>query len=82
MLYVTRIRARLCKETNLKERESQENGNTTAHRVENLDQEIPVVQQIRERELALENLVEEYFIVTSSDSSCVETRCQETIGGN
>jgi hypothetical protein len=61
---------------------------------ENSDQEIPVAQRIRERELALENCVEfsrvgipnclnkkcqEDFLVIRSDSSCVKIRCQETV---
>jgi hypothetical protein len=45
--------------------------------VENSDQEIPVVQQIRERALALDNWAEEDFIVVWSDRSCVKIRWQE-----
>jgi hypothetical protein len=46
--------------------------------VENSDQEIPVLEQICERELTLENWVEEDFMVIWSDRSCVKIRCQET----
>jgi hypothetical protein len=45
------------------ELERQENGKIMAHRIKNLDQDIPVVQHIRQRELALENWVKEGYIV-------------------
>jgi hypothetical protein len=49
---------------------------------ENSDQEIPVIQGIWERWLALENWVEEDFTVIWSDGFCVEIRCQEMTCGN
>jgi hypothetical protein len=43
--------------------ERQENGSTTAYRVANSDQEIPLLQRIGARELVLENWEEDNFIV-------------------